>query len=125
MKIIIVGGGRLGYAIARQLLLENHDITAFRFMASVRLPVHYHVVVLVERVFHRGLFYDGRPDEIEHCRRQKNCDDDIYQKAFDKASGLLTGSRFAGVFVDGGAVPEVLAVLFVHSGVHIACFVSV
>ena len=27
MKIIIVGGGRLGYAIARQLLLENHDIT--------------------------------------------------------------------------------------------------
>ena len=29
MKIIIVGGGRLGYAIARQLLLENHDITVF------------------------------------------------------------------------------------------------
>ena len=27
MKIIIVGGGRQGYAIARQLLLENHDIT--------------------------------------------------------------------------------------------------
>lgn len=27
MKIIIVGGGRLGYAIARQLLLEKHDIT--------------------------------------------------------------------------------------------------
>ena len=27
LKIIIVGGGRQGYAIARRLLLENHDIT--------------------------------------------------------------------------------------------------
>lgn len=27
MKIVIVGGGRQGYSIARQLLLENHDIT--------------------------------------------------------------------------------------------------
>ena len=27
MKIIIVGNGKVGYAIARQLAVEDHDIT--------------------------------------------------------------------------------------------------
>lgn len=27
MKIVIVGAGRVGYAIAEQLLTEGHDIT--------------------------------------------------------------------------------------------------
>ena len=38
MKIVIVGAGRVGYAIAEQLLTEGHDITVVESDPSA-LPI--------------------------------------------------------------------------------------
>ena len=115
----------LAGVLVYQITLEDDDVSAFRSILLIRLPVHDHVVILLEGILHGALLDDGRSYEIQNRGSKADCDKNIRDEALDKTACFLACGRLPGMLVDSGSVPEILTVFFVHSCFQITCFVSV
>jgi hypothetical protein len=69
-----------------QIALENDDVASFRGFASVGLTVHDHIIIRMERVLHRRLLNDRRSYEIQNGGREQDSDNDVNEKALEKAA---------------------------------------